>query len=154
MLERIAATPIRNLDQGALLRMGPGETVARAVQKMIRYRRGAVIVQDDAGHLVGIFTERDVLRHGAQDNDWAGRTLGECMTRSPVTICENDTVAEALRRMKEGHFRHLPVVNEAGRPTGLISIRDILAYVAYCFREAVLNLPPDPSLEARERWGG
>jgi len=155
MLEKLPSTPIWHLDQGPLIRLAPDDPVGQAVEKMSKTQRGAVVVQDEHGHLVGIFTERDVLRAGLdKDKQWRDHPVGDVMTRDPTTIHEGDSVAEALSRMNAGKFRHLPVVDDENRPTGLISIRDLLGYIAAQFPQDVLNLPPDPSLEARGRWGG
>jgi len=155
MLEKLPTTPIWQLDQGPLIRLTPDVPARQAVEKMSKARRGAVVIQDERGHLIGIVTERDVVRAGTgTDEQWQQRPVSEVMTRDPTSIHENDSVSEAVSRMQRGKFRHLPVVDEEGRPTGLISIRDVLGYIAEQFSQEVLNLPPDPSLEARRRWGG
>ena len=121
--------------------------LSKVIDDMKSHGRGCVLVVD-SDTLVGIFTERDVLnRIDHSDAAWSQVAVGDIMTRSPVAIRPDDSLAEAIRRLTEGHHRHLPVVDERGI-RGLISIRDILAYVAERFPEEMMNLPPDPTHES------
>jgi CBS domain-containing protein len=121
--------------------------LSKVVDDMKSYGRGCVLVVEDS-KLVGIFTERDILNRIDHSNRaWLEIAVGDIMTRSPVAIRPDDSLAEAIRRLTEGHHRHLPVVDERGI-RGLISIRDILAYIAERFPEEMMNLPPDPSHES------
>jgi CBS domain-containing protein len=80
------------------------------------------------GALVGIFTDRDailkVAGQGASD-----RTIGEVMTHDPVILRSGDAVAVAIHKMAVGGFRHIPII-EDGRPTGVVSARDVFAHLA------------------------
>jgi CBS domain-containing protein len=117
-------------------------------------KRGAVLVMD-SGKLVGIFTERDVMtRLDHTTLDWNQVRVGDVMTPHPTTISVADTVAEAIRRVHEGHLRHLPVVDATGQVVSLVSIRDLLAYIAERFAEDFVNLPPRPGRESSNPWGG
>jgi CBS domain-containing protein len=102
----------------------PGEESVRAAACRMRERHvGAVLVMGD-GHLEGIFTERDmVYRVAAEGRDPGQTTLREVMTPNPDTIRPDATVMDALRRMHDGGYRHLPVV-EGGRVVGIVSRRD------------------------------
>jgi CBS domain-containing protein len=104
-------------------------TVAEAVQEMNRRKIGSVLVME-GGVLVGIFTERDVLmRVVAADRDPKTTPVAHVMTRSPVTIHSSMTIEEVMDLHSGKHFRHLPVV-ENGRVIGIISVRDILRWLA------------------------
>jgi CBS domain-containing protein len=70
------------------------------------------------------------------------------MTPHPMVIRPDDSLSEALRRLTQGHRRHLPVVDDRGHVLGLISIRDILSYIAERFPEDMVNLPPHPDHES------
>jgi CBS domain-containing protein len=121
-----------------------GATMGEVVDRMQRGRRGAILVESD-GALVGIFTERDLLNridHG--DAGWAGVPVRDVMTPYPMVIRLEDSLAEALRRLLEGRRRHLPILDERGAVLGMISIRDILSYIASRFPEELVNLPPAP----------
>jgi CBS domain-containing protein len=104
-------------------------TVSEAVQEMNRRKIGSVLVME-GGVLVGIFTERDVLmRVVAADRDPKSTPVAHVMTRSPVTIPSSMTIEEVMDLHSGKHFRHLPVV-ENGRVIGMISVRDILRWLA------------------------
>ena len=121
----------------------------QVVDQMTAHGRGCVLVVEGDGELVGIFTERDLLSrvdHG--DPLWAHGVVGDLMTPAPMVIRPDDSLAEAMRRLTQGRRRHLPIVDDRGRIVGLMSIRDILAYVASRFPEDMINLPPDPHHES------
>ena len=117
------------------------------VDEMKSHGRGCVLVVD-GDTLVGIFTERDVLNRIDHSNAaWTKVAVGNIMTPGPIVIRPEDSLAEAIHRLTEGHRRHLPVVDDQGI-RGVISIRDILAYIAGRFPEEMMNLPPDPTHES------
>jgi CBS domain-containing protein len=120
----------------------------KVVEEMNGKGRGAVLVED-GGALVGIFTERDLLnRVDHRDALWSHVVVRDVMTPMPMVVRRDDSLAEAVRRLTQGHRRHLPVVDGKGAVLGLISIRDILTYIAGRFPEELMNLPPDPSHES------
>lgn len=122
--------------------------LARVVDEMKAKGRGCVLVEE-GGALVGIFTERDLVArvdHGSRA--WIDVQVKDVMTPSPMVSRPGDSLAEALRLMIEGKRRHLPIVDDEGRPQGLVSVRDILTFVATRFPEEMMNLPPEPSHES------
>jgi CBS domain-containing protein len=120
----------------------------QVVDAMTAKGRGAVLVEDD-GALVGIFTERDLVsRLDHADIHWSHMIVGDVMTPHPTVVQPEDSLAEALRLLTQGRRRHLPVVGERGKVLGLLSIRDILAFVASRFPEDMINLPPNPDHES------
>lgn len=106
-----------------LLHLPATATVREAAREMRARHVGAVLVV--AGdRLEGIFTERDMVnRVVAEGLDPDGTKLAEVMTRNPDTVGPNDTALVALRRMQDGGYRHLPVV-DSGRLVGIVSRRD------------------------------
>jgi len=82
----------------------------------------------DSGRLVGIFTDRDAVLKVA-GRELKARPIAELMTRDPVVVRHDDTVAVAINKMAVGGFRHIPIV-ENGRPTGLVSARDVFRHLA------------------------
>ncbi|MEX2285507.1 MAG: CBS domain-containing protein [Planctomycetaceae bacterium] len=112
----------------------PSTTVRDAIAKMVAKKIGCLLVEE-RDELVGIFSERDVLNKIASDNQALDRPVGDFMTPSPVSISRQDSIAYALHAMKLGGYRHVPVVNAAGSPTGIISIRDILRFLCVRFAE-------------------
>jgi CBS domain-containing protein len=104
----------------------PDETVLDAARHMAENCCGSVLVMED-GHLLGIFTERDLLmRVVVAGLDPARTPVREVMTTDPETIGDDELVDQAIRRMDEGGFRHLVVV-DGGRVLGVLSTRDIPA---------------------------
>lgn len=90
-------------------------------------RIGTIVISDDDGATpTGILSERDIVREiGRQGPECLARTVGDLMTRDPVTCTPADSSDTVLSRMTEGRFRHLPVMEE-GRMVGLISIGDVV----------------------------
>jgi CBS domain-containing protein len=125
------------------LQVAPAQTVAEAVALMRHDRVGCVLVCD-GGRLVGIFTERDLLRRVLGPGRPLSLPVREVMTPNPVAVHPKEPIGVAVRRMEEGGYRHLPVVDEAGRPVGVVSVKRIVHYLVEHFPATVYNLPPDP----------
>jgi CBS domain-containing protein len=106
--------------------VAPTSRIAEVAQLLSDKRIGAVLVQDHAEQLLGIVSERDIVRslaaNGASTLDM---TAGQLMTRALRTATPHTTVAEAMREMTVGRFRHLPVLNH-GELIGVISIGDVV----------------------------
>ena len=131
-------------------------TVAKAIELMRKKRIGAVIVVEKGRkkRVVGIFTERDLLARVLDKRGYGRLALGKVMTPSPETLRPKDSVAYALNKMSVGRFRHVPLVDDVGRPAGMLSIRDVIDFVVEVIPETVLNLPPEPQLEVHPKAEG
>ncbi len=104
----------------------PSQTVGEAVALLHQHRIGALPVVDAGGKLVGIVSERDVVRGLAIDGDKVlTRNVSELMTRDVVVCRPADLVRDAMLVMSQRHVRHLPVVDGGGL-TGIISQRDAM----------------------------
>ena len=104
----------------------PQFTAAEAIRLMVERRVGAVVVVDD-NRVVGIFTERDVLRKLALSGRGPDKVpVADLMTSPVETVPPEASPGEALGKMIEHHFRHLPVVDSKGRLRGVLSIRNLL----------------------------
>jgi CBS domain-containing protein len=146
--QALASATVGALSPRPHARVGVDDAMWKVVSEMKAQGRGAVLVEDD-GALVGIFTERDLLnRVDYGDPLWSHVVVRDVMTPHPMVIHPDDSLSEALRRLTQGHRRHLPIVDERGRVLGLVSIRDILTYVAEQFPEEMVNLPPHPDHES------
>jgi CBS domain-containing protein len=109
--------------------VGPGMTIFDAVAEMNRHRVGSVMVID-GGRLLGIFTERDVLRRVVGEGVDPKRTLvAEVMTSGVTTTTPEATIEDTMALFTEKRFRHLPVV-EGGKLIGTISIGDITRWMS------------------------
>lgn len=98
-------------------------TIAEAASLMAQRRVGSALVVEGE-HVLGIFTERDIVKALSQDGMASQQPIGHWMTRDPQCISPETSLEEALQRMLDGHFRHLPVM-EAGRLVGMLSMRDV-----------------------------
>jgi CBS domain-containing protein len=135
---------VSRLQPSEALVVAPQQSVADAVALMRQHRVGCVLVCE--GHkIVGIFTERDLLRRIVATGKAMETRLIECMTPNPVTVQPKESVSAALRRMEEGGYRHLPVIDADGKPVGILSAKRIVHYLAEHFPTTVYNLPPDPN---------
>ena len=110
-----------------VLTVDPAASIGEAAEKMIDAGVGAVVVMEDMARIVGIVTERDILRAVAQRARAAEARVRQWMTESVVTIEPETSSAEAARIMFERNFRHLPVVKD-GRPLGIVSLRRLSQY--------------------------
>ena len=108
--------------------MEPTADLVAVVRTLADRRIGAVLVTDLDKRVIGIVSERDIVRalaeHGPSVLRRAVETL---MTRKVVPCSEADTVGEIMERMTAGKFRHLPVL-EAGELVGIVSIGDVVKY--------------------------
>src|SRR5262245_5358593 len=114
---------LQQLMSTELVTVDPSATVAEAAQLMSIKRVGsALVVRGD--ELLGIFTERDIVRALAAEHDAATHAVTDWMTTGPVTLSPETTAVDALQQMLAAGFRHVPVV-DAGRLVGIVSIRDL-----------------------------
>ncbi|MET1101378.1 MAG: CBS domain-containing protein [Pyrodictiaceae archaeon] len=111
-----------------LVKAKPDDSVFKAVTLMHENNVGSVLVVDNEGRLVGIFTERDLVHIVAERRSLDTR-LEEVMTRKLVTASPDESLAIVASRMIEHGIRHIPVVDSEGRPIGVVSIRDLLRHV-------------------------
>lgn len=106
----------------------PDQTAADAIKAMLAANVGSVVVCEGSKP-VGIFTERDVLRLAGESADFATTRLADVMTRGLLTISADDGILGAAQLMGTRNVRHLPVV-EGGNLVGMVSIRDVLGFLA------------------------
>lgn len=107
----------------------PTATIRAAIQTMLARDLGALLVVDEAGTLLGIFSERDLLTKVAGLHDsYADLPVLNFMTPNPETVTDTDTLNFALHKMDCGGYRHLPVLTD-GQPSGVISVRDLLRHI-------------------------
>ena len=130
------------------LRFKADQSVARAIASMVQNRRAAVVIVDDGNRLIGIFTERDVLTRVMGAGRVARDTLlGDVMTPEPESLRPVDRICYAINRMHAGGFRSLPLVDDGHRPIGIITVNDVVRWLAEIFPEAVLNMRPGDKLK-------
>lgn len=128
----------------------PLDSVIRLMQAQ---KVGAVLVCEDDS-LVGVFTERDALRLMAERAEMS-RPVGEVMSTDPKTVTDSDSVGEAISRMAEGGYRHLPIVSSINptEATGMVDVRGVMRYLVEHFPNTIYNLPPTSERATAEREG-
>jgi len=124
----------------AIYSIRPQDTIGHAVEVLRDKRIGAVVVTDANGALVGILSERDIVRKLA---DTPGRTLPhkveEVMTKDVQTISPDETLVSALQIMTKGRFRHVPVTDATGL-IGMITIGDVVNHRLTALEHEALQL--------------
>jgi CBS domain-containing protein len=125
------------------LQVTPEQAVMDAIALMRRHHVGCILVCD-GGRLVGLFTERDLMRRVLAAGRPLSVKMAEVLTPDPVVVAPKESIRAAVRRMEEGGYRHLPVVDDAGRPVGILSVKRIVHYLVEHFPATIHNQPPDP----------
>ena len=148
-LSHDAVNTLRVLDP---VTVDANRSVCEAIELMQENRSGCVVVTEN-DQPTGIFTERDVLTKVLAPSLDPSTPVSSVMTNPLTTIREDASVADVIRTMHEGGFRHIPVVSDAGRLRGIISVKRIVEYLVEHFPEAVFNLPPDPVQQQTAREG-
>lgn len=141
--------PLRLLGPRSPLCLSPDAALSEAVRLMREHHIGCVLAVEDE-RLAGILTERDLLLK-LEGGDLS-RPLRDLMTANPEVLHPDDPIVYALHRMSVGGYRHVPLVDDRGRPVGIVSVKDIVHYVVSFFVSDVLTLPPDPA--RRDAWRG
>jgi arabinose-5-phosphate isomerase len=104
-----------------------GAALTAAILEVTRKRMGMTTVVDEAGRLVGVFTDGDLRRLLERTTDLGSLRVDDVMTRSPASILPQSLAVEAVRRMEERRINQLPVVDQDGRMVGALHIHDLLA---------------------------
>lgn len=149
----------RNLKVESVSRLNPTppwqvtltHSVADAVKLMREQKTGCVLVCADE-QIVGIFTERDLIRRVLAAGKPLSLPVVDVMTANPVCVHPKDSINAAIGRMQAGDYRHLPVVLD-GKPVGILSVKRIVHYLVEHFPGTVYNLPPDPHAIPQKREG-
>lgn len=122
-IARILAEKGRNVST-----IDPRRTISEALQVLTENNIGAIVVTDAEGRLLGILSERDIVRaigrNGASTLD---DSVSKVMTSKVATTVEGECVSVAMARMTEERFRHLPVLKD-GKLDGLVSIGDLVKF--------------------------
>jgi CBS domain-containing protein len=127
------------------------QTIADAASEMRSHSHGSAMICRD-GKLIGIFTERDLMKRLAE-----GKTLEEplskAMTAQPRTVSLDDSLMTVIQLMDGGGYRRLPVVDGAGSPVGVVDVKSVVHFLVEHFPKAVYNQAPRALLQSRDREG-
>lgn len=146
--------PIKSIGLRACVILRKTDSVRAAIEAMRAAGIGSVLVTGDENKLVGIFTERDALnRLALGEVDPKTTSLDLVMHEKPETLTLDDEIGYALRLMSHGGYRRIPLVDKSGRPVGVVSVRDIVDFIADLYPDDILTLPPDPRSIAKKPEG-
>jgi CBS domain-containing protein len=141
----LANTDLSQVVSQPALMVSISTTLADAIHLMQRERRACVLVMD-GDRLAGIFTERDVLMKVAgQPLDIIHTPVSKSMTPDPFTLPADANVAFALNKMVLEGFRHIPLVDDDGRPTAVVSMRNLIEHLGEIYSKELLTIPPEPN---------
>ncbi len=143
--ESVLQEPVTIIAARDPLLLSPDTKVCVAIRVMQEQHCGSIVLTEDGTAetpVVGIFTERDVLNRVID----CGRALDavslrEVMTPEPEVLPCDSSIALLLNRMSVFGIRHVPIVDEAGRPQFVLSVRDVVDLLVESFPRAILNLP-------------
>lgn len=108
--------------------VAPTTPTSEVLKLLVNNTIGCVMIVDN-DKVVGIFTERDaLLKLNTQAAEYSNRPISEFMTANPQVLSADDKIVYAVQRMDLGGYRHVPLVDEKGALTGVVSVRDILQY--------------------------
>jgi CBS domain-containing protein len=142
-----------HLDLTNFTQVESGVSVRESVAKMRAENNNCAIVTN-AGKLIGIFTDRDLVKKVVEAPATWDKPIDEVMTPTPITVASTEPADAALDLMDKKHFRNVPVVDNSGVVIGNLTHHAIIKYLADHFPESVYSLPPDPERVARKRDGG
>jgi CBS domain-containing protein len=138
---RLRETKIRHLPLRPPALVERGQSLRDAVEAIKSKHLGCALVCDQ-GRLVGIFTERDLLNKVLGKSVSYDLPVDGFMTPDPARLSLEDTVEAAMQLMREGDYRNIPLVDGEGRTAGVVTVRDLITYLAEHFPKEALNLPP------------
>lgn len=120
---------VSSLKLKAPLTVTPETPLKEAIATMLAHNIGVLLVVDEDGKLLGMFSERDLLKKVAGIHVlYADMPVKSFMTAKPATVTRGDILALVLHKMDTGGYRHVPVV-EGGKPVGVVSVRDMLRHI-------------------------
>ena len=123
--------PVSLLNPRVPVTLPPTATLREALATLLGRDIGALLVVDEKQKLIGVFSERDLLKKVAGVEGVSfDEPIQKFMTPNPETVSSTDTLAFALHKMDVGGYRHLPVLTH-GRPAGVISVRDMLRHITH-----------------------
>jgi len=119
-------TTVLSTKGSEVITINPTATLEQAIAVLTQHRIGALVVLGAEDRIIGILSERDIVRALAEHGAGAlAQPLAQSMTRTVVTCAQSDTISEIMDRMTRGRFRHIPVV-EQDRLVGIVSIGDVV----------------------------
>jgi CBS domain-containing protein len=153
--EVLRTTRIYQILRPKLVMALPTLSVQEALDLMRLEKSGYLVIADENSKLVGMFTEREVLmKILGNPKAKMSEPLSNYMRTDLHTLSKSDTIDRALFLMNEFNVRHIPLLDEFGQVSGVLSVRTIVRFLAELFPTEVLNLPPDADQVHSSAEGG
>ncbi len=146
--------PIAQLNLSDFCVVTADTSVRETVERMRMMRQHCAFIVGEHTRLLGILTDRDILRKIVNHPETWDQPVSSVMTLRPEVLAPAATTREALRLMTERHFRNVPVVSSGGTVIGNVTQFSVLKFLSDHFPQEVYNLPPDPTNFATQRDGG
>lgn len=140
--DKLSEVKIRHLPLRPPAMVERDASIREAVETMKAKRLGCALVCD-RGKLVGLFTERDLLNKVIGEPVSYSSAVERVMTPNPAHLSLDDSVLDAMRLMRDGDYRNVPLVDAQGAAAGVVTVRDLVTYFAEHFPKEALNLPPN-----------
>jgi CBS domain-containing protein len=147
----LQSTRVGDLELNPCPLLPPSATVAEAAAAMRRESHGSALVCS-GGKVVGIFTERDLMRVIASGKG-IEMPLSQVMTVKPKTVTMAETLFEVARSMDEGGYRRLPVIDASGTPVAIIDVKALVHFLVEHFPATVYNQASHDRMIAKDREG-
>ena len=146
--------PLEKLTQEKFILLNENSTLRETIDSIQTHHVGCVLLEKE-GNLSGIFTERDIVQKVVGNrHDLETELVSKYMTKNPDSLHLQDPIAFALNKMISGEYRHIPIVDNSGKPTGVIAMQDIINHLGDHFFDDIVNLPPNPIKSQEHREGG
>jgi CBS domain-containing protein len=149
--ELFTTTTVSELAISQVPTLDAGQTAEQAAVAMRAVSHGSALICE-AGRLVGIVTERDLLKLIAEDSRFRA-PLREIMTTAPQTVRTDSTLLEAVRLMDRGGYRRLPVVDDDRRPIGIVDVKSVVTYLVEQIPGTIYNQASVDLSSVRDREG-
>ena len=144
--------PLSELADDAFLQLDADTPYGEALKRLRAAHAGSLIVTR-GGKAAGVFTERDVLNKTLLEATPAATPISKLMTADPAVLELKATVREAVALMDTRRIRNVPLVDEGGKPLGLLTVGRLIRFLADAFPAEVVNLPPRPGQITEEVEG-
>ncbi len=151
--EMLKETKIYQILRPKLVTAAPDATLQEALDLMHRERAGYMVIADEHLHVLGVFTEREVLMNVMRPGVSLAEPVSKYMRTDVHTLTKSDTVGAALEAMNQFSIRHIPLVDEFGQLNGVLSIRTIVTFLAELFPTEIFNIPPRPQIHETVEGG-
>jgi CBS domain-containing protein len=150
---RLLAEPVRRLDLSEFCLVTADTTVRKTIVRMRATNNHCAFIVGEGTHIVGILTDRDVLKRIVSHPETWDQPVSEVMTASPDTLSATATTNDALDMMATGHYRNVPVMDDDAL-VGNVTHFAVIKFLTEHFPGVFYNLPPEPENYADQRDGG